>query len=463
MPILMITALNDEESVNQAFEAGATDYITKPVHLAVLRQRVHRLLRIKLAEDALRESERKYRTLFEESRDAIYITNQAREFIDVNPFMLDLFEFSREEMLGINIQEIYAQPADLEKFQQKMEEQGSVRDLAAKLCKKDGAEMDCLITFTMRQANDGSTLGFQGIIRDITERKQIQAAAMASQKLADLGTLAAGVAHEVNSPLQVITGVSQSLLKRFEGSANGPINEKGWDPEHLQRQLCMIHRNASRCAEIMRSLRTYAHISTGQLEPNNLDELVRDTLLLIEHQLESWSNVRVVTDLAEGLPVLHCDRNQISQVLINLLTNARDAMPYGGEITIHTSLDPVQRRFVLRVADNGTGIPGSILPKIFDPFFTTKPVGQGIGLGLSIVSGIIRAHSGEIDVVSTPNQGTTVTLSLPQNSNESYNKNKQSSPAARGRFDDIINTPSNQDEHKQLSLQEVNYEPDFNC
>ncbi len=446
MPILMITALNDEESVNRAFDAGATDYITKPVHLAVLRQRVHRLLRVKQAEDALRESERKYRTLFAESRDAIYITDQAGQFVDVNPFTLDLFGYTREEMLGLKPQEAYAHPADLQTLQQKMEKEGSVKDFEAKLCKKDGTEMDCLITSTARQANDGSILGYQGIIRDVTERKQMQAAALASQKLADLGTLAAGVAHEVNSPLQVIAGVSQSLLKRFDGVANGA--GKDWDPDHMHRQFTLIHRNASRCAEIMRSLRTYAHVSTGQPGPNDLNELVHDTLLLIEHQLKSWSNVSVVTDLAEDLPALYCDRNQIVQVLINLLTNARDAMPFGGEITIHTSLDPAQHRFVLRITDTGAGIPEAILSKIFDPFFTTKAVGKGIGLGLSIVSGIVRAHSGAINVNSTPDQGTTVTLFLPQNGNGSPRRVQASAPGERGRFDDIIHPPSRPDERE---------------
>ncbi len=602
VPVLMITALYDEESVRQAFDAGATDYVTKPVHLPVLRQRVRRMLRTRQAEEgqrralaealqatrALRESERKYRTLFEESRDAIYIATQEGAFIDVNQSALELFGYVKEEMLNLNLREIYAHPADLDRFQRAIEAAGSVREFEATLCKQDGTEMDCLITSTVRRTSDGSTLGSQGIIRDvtelkqaekvlkesqkvlkesqkvlrksleqierakqeweatvdslpqlvclldkqkrilrvnrtverweiaqvtdvknrevheffhpgctdpachlnifwhqaweslnrgqsaeceiedrilnrhlyiqvrplllqgdegdettasfaaiiiqdITERKRVQAMMLESQKLADLGTLAAGVAHEINSPLQVITGVSQSLINRLD---KGLWNNDSLD--HLRRQLGMIHRNGSRCARIARSLRIYAHASTGQSERNDLNVLVHDTLLLIEHQLKNWSNITVVTDLAADLPALQCDRNQISQVLINLLTNAQDAMPEGGEVTIRTSYDSTRQRIILQVTDTGAGIPEPIQTKIFDPFFTTKPVGEGTGLGLSIVSGIVRAHGGEIDVSSAPGQGTTFTLSFPENANGVHQDNQAAlaSPSAvRGRFD----------------------------
>jgi signal transduction histidine kinase len=152
----------------------------------------------------------------------------------------------------------------------------------------------------------------------------------------------------------------------------------------------------------------------GQVAPHDFNEIIIDTLLLTEPQLKTWLNVNVLTDLGENLPPLFCERIQIVQALINLLTNAHDAMPNGGEISIHTRYDADGKRFALQVSDTGSGIPKAIQKKIFDPFFTTKEVGQGTGLGLSIVFGVVKAHGGEIEVESAPKQGTTFTIYLPK-------------------------------------------------
>ena len=129
--------------------------------------------------------------------------------------------------------------------------------------------------------------------------------------------------------------------------------------------------------------------------------------------MNSWSNIVVEKDLAEELPPLHCDRNSISQVLINLLTNAADAMPEGGRIIIGTGMDQTTDRLLLTVSDTGPGIPEEIHIKIFDPFFTTKPVGKGTGLGLSMVRGIVEAHGGEIQVTSAQGRGAAFRISFP--------------------------------------------------
>jgi PAS domain S-box-containing protein len=265
-----------------------------------------------------------------------------------------------------------------------------------------------------------------GLKSDITERKQTQAWIVNTQKLADLGTLAAGVAHELNSPLQVITGVSESLLRR--------LDQNTLAPDYLRRNLDVLHRNGWRCAEIVRSLHTYARASGGQLAPANLNDLIRDSLLLMEHQLNSWSNITIRTELADALPELLCDRNQITQVLINLLTNARDAMTDGGEITIQTQLEPQTHTIALQVADTGMGIPEEIRTKIFDPFFTTKPIGKGTGLGLSIVAGIIRAYGGDISVDSQLGRGSRFTVQLPVQVPAGV---AVSVAAGSGRFDDF--------------------------
>ncbi|HPH96351.1 MAG TPA: histidine kinase dimerization/phospho-acceptor domain-containing protein [Anaerolineaceae bacterium] len=254
-----------------------------------------------------------------------------------------------------------------------------------------------------------------------------EAAMLASQRMAELGTLVAGIAHELNSPLQVITGQSKSLLSRLQ--SEGQV-----DQERLTRGLTSINRNGWRSAEIIRALLTYARASTGDTDAFDLNDIVRDTLLLTEHQLKNFSNINIITEFGNDLPPLYCNRNQITQMLINLLTNARDAIKDGGDITIRTSLDPETRRLVIQVSDTGCGIPEPVLDKIFNPFFTTKPLGQGTGLGLSTVIGIVRAHGGEIKVLSKPGEGTTFSVLLPENPPPDLETN----PRGPGRFDDSV-------------------------
>lgn len=244
------------------------------------------------------------------------------------------------------------------------------------------------------------------IIKDITTQRQLENALLASQKYVDLGTLAASIAHEINSPLQVITGASEVLLQRIERDEI--------DKAKMRQRIEMINKNGWRVAEIVRSLLTYARSTAGDFTTQDLNLIVGDALLLIEHQLETWANIRVITRLKQGLPPLMCDRNRITQVIINILTNARDAMPNGGKITIRTDYDPSKDRLLLQIEDTGHGIPSEIRQKIFDPFFTTKPAGMGTGLGLSIIKSIVSAHGGEIELESIAEGGTIFTVSLPR-------------------------------------------------
>jgi signal transduction histidine kinase len=269
------------------------------------------------------------------------------------------------------------------------------------------------------------------VSHDVTEQRKAEAELIESQKMVGIGTLAAGIAHEINSPLQVITGYSDSLLKELQVAAR-------LEGERPERQLKTINRNAWRVAEIVRSLQHYAYPNTDRASQTELNELVKDTLILIEHQLKSWSNIAVETRLAADLPPFMCDPNKIIQVLINLLSNARDAMPMGGTIKIETAYQADPERLVLTIADDGDGIPEAVRKRIFDPFFTTKIVGKGTGLGLSIVQGIVRAHGGEIQVESVLKAGTTFTISLPlimpvqESGGDAENLTEE---AARARYD----------------------------
>lgn len=250
---------------------------------------------------------------------------------------------------------------------------------------------------------------------------------MASKKMIDMGTLAAGVAHELNSPLQVITGFSESLLRAINSGEH-------IDADRLFNAVDAINRNAWRSAEIVRSLFTYVQAPSDKNEPQDLNDLVRDTLLLIKQKVQIYGHIQVNTELAADMPEMNCNRQMITQVLVNLFSNASDAMPQGGVITIRTSYDSIAKEHILQFSDSGIGVPEAIRERIFDPFFSTKPFGYGTGLGLSIVQGIVHSYGGKIILNSEPGKGTMFTIHFPQ---WHAPKVTSSSSASGGRFNRI--------------------------
>jgi PAS domain S-box-containing protein len=239
------------------------------------------------------------------------------------------------------------------------------------------------------------------LIEDITQRVGLERVARQSEKLAALGTLAAGLAHELNNPIGIISSRAELMLLEGESAPLSP---------EVAEDLRVIHRHAQRVARIAQGLLSFSRNSPGERGRVDLNQVVDETLLLAEKMIVK-DGVMLRRALAPGLPPIWGDANALQQVVMNLVTNARDAVKGGGEISIETSIvsersDGVQ----LIVQDTGPGIPPEILPKIFDPFFTTKA--EGTGLGLSISYGIVREHQGTVDVQSAPGKGTTFVLTF---------------------------------------------------
>lgn len=240
------------------------------------------------------------------------------------------------------------------------------------------------------------------LVEDITEKVGLERSARQAEKLAALGTLSAGLAHELNNPVGIISSRIDLMLQEAE--------ELGLPPQ-VRQDLEVLHRHSQRVARIARGLLSFARQSPGDRGLLDLNGVVEDTLLLLEKQV-SKEGILVRRSLAPDLPPMQGDPNALQQVVLNLLTNARDAMADGGEIRIETGTVAGRPGWLrLVVADNGPGIPLDRLPKIFDPFYTTKA--QGTGLGLSVSYGIVREHQGTIDVQSQPGKGTTFTLTFP--------------------------------------------------
>ncbi len=237
------------------------------------------------------------------------------------------------------------------------------------------------------------------------ELRKIQAQLMQSEKLASLGRLASGVAHEINSPLTGILTFSHLLMRKLK------------DNPELQKELELIVKETTRVSTIVRGLLDFARESRPQKRPCNINELILQTLSLVERQ-SVFQNIRIAKSLDPQVPILLVDANQIQQVFMNILLNAADAMPEGGSLAISSRLLPGDSFAEVKFSDTGCGIPEENLSRIFDPFFTTKAEKKGTGLGLAVSYGIIERHRGRIEAQSEVGRGTTFTIHLPLDASE---------------------------------------------
>jgi hypothetical protein len=246
-----------------------------------------------------------------------------------------------------------------------------------------------------------TTVGTIVIIEDVTARVELEEQLQISEKMASIGLLAAGVAHEVNTPLTGISSFTQMLLE-------------GADPEDPRTRLLeKIERQTFRAAKIVNGLLNLSRQpseSSHDRTTVDLNVVIGDVLALLEHQFESH-RIKVRRDLASGPALVVGMEHKLQQVFLNLFLNAKDAMPKGGWLSVTTRVE--DRRVFAEVSDTGSGIPSEYLTRIYDPFFTTKVIGEGTGLGLSITYGIVREHEGTIDCESILGQGTRFTLALP--------------------------------------------------
>jgi len=236
------------------------------------------------------------------------------------------------------------------------------------------------------------------LVEDISQRVRLEQQLIQNEKLTSLGLLAAGVAHEVNTPLAVISNYIQMLAKEFPGD----------DPRH--KLIDKIINQTFRASEIVNNLLNFSRTGAAEFTKVDLNAVVEETLSLVSHPFKS-AHVQVIKTLQKGLPPVLGSNNRLQQVFLNLFMNARDAMPSGGMLEVRTA---AHNGYVeIEITDTGIGIPRDNLIRIFDPFFTTKSSGRGTGLGLSVSYGIIKEHAGKIDVRSTPGKGTSFRVEFP--------------------------------------------------
>jgi PAS domain S-box-containing protein len=360
----------------------------------------------KRAAAAFHQSETQARAILEAASEAILIVDRSGAIVSVNRKTEEMFGYPRERLLGRPLEVLL--PERLKSLHvghratyfkdPHMRPMGRGLDLVA--CRQDGTEFPVEISLSYVETENG--LRALAFVTDITQRQVLERATRQAERLSALGRLSAGIAHEVNNPIGIISSRIEIMLLDAEVQSL---------PGNVTEDLRVLHRHAQRVARIAHGLLSFARESSSERGPVDLNEVVEETLLLVEKGADK-SGITIRRALTPGLPLVHGDGNALQQVVMNLVTNARDALGGGGVITLETSLVPGRPGMArLTVRDDGPGISPDVLPRIFDPFYTTKT--EGTGLGLSISYGIVRDHNGTIDVESLPGQGTTFILTFP--------------------------------------------------
>ncbi len=354
--------------------------------------------------ESLEEKARQFQALREfseniiESVDVGVLASNLEGRVDAwNSSMEKLYGLRRSEAVGRRLEEIF--PAELlAELPRANETQGTLSLYKFHLRSATGRSLTVNLSTVPLVGKDGRVLGRLLILDDLTERVKLEEQLVQAEKLSSIGLLAAGVAHEVNTPLAVIASQAQMLARQPS------------DEESHGRALDKIIKQAFRAAEIVNSLLKFSRVSGSEYAEVDLNRVIRETLALAEPMLRS-SKIVVNAQLATPLPGVMGNPGKLQQVFMNLILNARDAMPRGGELTIATESE--NSTIQVEVSDNGVGIQSEHLNKIFDPFFTTKSASRGTGLGLAVSYGIIREHSGEVRVESAVGKGTRFRLEFP--------------------------------------------------
>jgi signal transduction histidine kinase len=285
---------------------------------------------------------------------------------------------------------------------------GFLTNVEIELKRSDGARMGSLVSGSYDRGQPGQEETIHFLVKDIEQRRLMEKQMTQADKLASIGQLSAGIAHEINNPLGVILGYTQLLLR----------NEKTETDRY--NDLKTIEKHVKNCKSIVEDLLNFARSSKPEIKITRINEVVDDVLNFILHH-SKLDGIEIKRSYDEEAPPMLIDEKKIRQVLINLLMNAGHAVGKKGNIGLSTEYLREDNKVAIKVADTGYGVKKNDLPRIFDPFFTTKPTGEGTGLGLSVSYGIVKSHGGEILVESAPGEGALFTVIIPVISPETGN------------------------------------------
>jgi PAS domain S-box-containing protein len=364
-----------------------------------LKQHIQKL---RESRQAIEISEEKYRRIFDGSMDMVFVIDHNGQFLDMNQAGMDLMGYDAKSdfMDCITFSQLFSNSDDYQAVRQDLTAQYFVKDREILIRTRDGDDRISLLSCSCQIDSTGAIKGCEGIIKDITERRNMEQQLLQADKLASLGQLSAGVAHEINNPLGLILGYTQLLLREESQGTQS------------YEDLKTIEKNTRNCKSIVEALLNFARKTETKKVTVNINAAIEQVVTVIHRQFEI-TGVYLNTHFSFDIPLIKGDTEKLKQVFMNLIMNARQSIEGKGNIDVFTEYDMIRNQVIIKVEDTGSGIPLHIRHKIFDPFFTTKPTGQGTGLGLSVSYGIVKEHGGNISVQSELEKGSVFSVTIP--------------------------------------------------
>jgi two-component system, NtrC family, sensor kinase len=386
----------------------------------LIQQLEKKLIELNEARAATRISETKYRTIADFTYNWEYWVSPEGKFIYSSPSFKRISGYENDMLMKDpkNLFDIIHEedrPAFKKHFEAAIQDTLTIHHLEFRIVRRDGGIRWLFHACQPVYDQEGRFIGRRASNGDITERKRLEESLKAKNeelnvmsqqlwqavKLATMGELAASIAHELNNPLATVSLRIESL------TAQTPEGDK------RRRELEIIGKEVERMGNLVANLLQFSRRSQKQISTVDIREEIEKTLELIEYHLRK-NNVQVIREFAPDAPCIHADRQQLRQLFLNLFTNAGDAMPKGGTLTIRVAPQPGEKKIFIEIADTGAGIPPEILPKVMEAFYTTKPEGKGTGLGLAICRRVAQEHQGTFDITSEgiPGRGAKARITL---------------------------------------------------
>jgi len=395
-PIILLTGKGNQEIDLEAMISGATDYLVKS---ELNTEKLERTIRYALEKaqtlKALRINEEKYRNIFEQSKDAIFILDADLKFTSVNQTTIQLLEYSIEELEQLSVTDLMANELLAIELIKTFQSKGEINDVEIELVCKSGREKICLFSASsITDSNENSFI--QGLLHDITQLRSAEKSSLMIEKLAVAARLVQTLAHEIRNPLTNITLSYEQLQKT----------------EHLESQepyFDIIYRNSNRINHIISQLIYSSRPSEVILYPNYIQAVLDDAIAAASDRIV-LKNIRLQVKYPNESIVVMADKSQLSLAFLNIITNSIEAME-DKEGRLIISVQTHDSHCEIRITDNGCGISEENQKKLFEPYFTNKR--NGVGLGLSATLNVLQSHRSKIDVISIPGTGTTFCVTIP--------------------------------------------------
>jgi PAS domain S-box-containing protein len=442
--LIMVTGYASTRTAIRALNDGATAYITKPFDMDEVLAEVRKVLKSqhlvaekRRAEQALQESEQRYRSLFERVPVGLYRTAPDGRILDLNPALVEMLGFpDREAALRVDVTSGYVNPGDRARWQALMDRDGVVRDFVAQWRRHDGTAIWVEESARAVVDDEGRLLCYEGAVEDVTERKEMEDQLRRQERMAAVGQLAGGIAHDFNNFLSTIILYGNIILRHKL-------------PPSLVSAAETIVSESTRASDLVRQILDFSRRSAMEVQSVDLVAFLAEVCDILQTTLPE--SIRLITEMEPQACPVEADPTRIQQVVMNLAINARDAMPEGGTLRVGLSrvtigpgagspvLGMAPGEWVhLVVSDTGTGMTEEVKAQIFEPFFTTKERGQGTGLGMAQVYGIVKQHGGHIGVETELGAGTDVHVYLPADGAGQAEEAGEAAAVPKGRGETVL-------------------------